>query len=273
MTKSVEAEIHAKALSLLHDARIPYVVAGAYALRHYTGIERYTKDLDLFLLRSSVPRALGVLAQAGYQTRVVARHWLANAIREDYVVDLIYGFGGWRAQVDQSWIDESVSGVVHGIPVRIAPIEQMTWMKAYVAHGERFDGADVVHLLKAGRGRFDWQRFLGLFAECWELLLYHLLHFQFVYPSDRQTVPAWVMDTLLNRLAEERRRAPPEERVTRGTLLDRFSYLPDVEEWGYLDGRVPFAVAEGYQPEDVAADRREASAMVEAGKVRPASVA
>ena len=54
------------------------VVAGAYALRHYTHVERYTKDLDLFLVREDVPQALELLSRAGYleleaQVRVLQR--------------------------------------------------------------------------------------------------------------------------------------------------------------------------------------------------------
>jgi len=273
VASEAEVGIHADALRLLSEAQIPYVVAGAYALRYYTGIERYTKDLDLFLARRFVPRALLVLARAGYETDVLARHWLAHALKGGYMVDLIHGFGGWRAQVDQSWFDHSVASVLHGVPVRVAPIEEMTWMKVYVAHRERFDGADVLHLLKAGRDRFDWARFLGLFDQCWELLLSTLALYQFVYPSDRTTVPGWVMDTLLARLERETGEEPPQSPITRGTLLDRFSYLPDVELRGYLDGRVPYAVAQGYRPEDVAADRREALRMIAQGRVRPSRVA
>ncbi len=274
MATGVEADVHAAALRLLNDAGIPYVVAGAYALRHYTGIGRYTKDLDLFALRSDVPKALAVLGQDGYETRVMAPHWLANSTKGGYIVDLIHGFGGWRAQVDQGWFDHSVPGELHGVPVRITPLEEMTWMKAYVAHRERYDGADVAHLLRAGRGRFDWQRFVSLFEECWELLLYYLTLFHFVYPSDRDVIPDWVFDTLYARLKGRRSGVEAElEKVTRGPLIDRFSFLPDVDRWGYADGRVPYAVRQGYTPEDIAADRAEARQMVEQRKVNPARVA
>jgi hypothetical protein len=273
MPNELESEIHADALRLLNAEAIPYVVAGAYALRHYTGVVRFTKDLDLFLTPREVPRALAILRQGGFRTRVLARHWLSNAKRGGYVVDLIYGFGGWRGSVDNAWLAHSSPGSLHGVPVRFAPLEETVWMKAYVAHRERFDGADVLHLLRAGRGRFNWQRFVALFDDAPELLLAYLMLFQFVYPNDRETVPDWVLDTLIERELESRETAASASRVTRGTLIDRFSYLADVALWGYRDGREAYAVAQGYRPGDLSTDREEALHMVAEGKVRPARIA
>ena len=39
---------------------VPFVVCGAYAFAHFTGIHRDTKDLDLFLKRSDVPRVMAI---------------------------------------------------------------------------------------------------------------------------------------------------------------------------------------------------------------------
>jgi hypothetical protein len=267
----VEIGIHASALRLLNAAGVRYVVAGAYALRHYTGVTRFTKDLDLFLIPGDVPRALEVLRLGGFRTYVLSRHWLGKAKRGGYLVDLIYGFGGWRAAVDEGWLANSEPGTLNDVPVRFAPLEETAWMKAFVAHRERFDGADVLHLLRARSGRFDWQRFLALFDDAWDLLFGYLLLYQFAYPSDRETVPSWVLDTLAERLRQGGE--PSAERVCRGKLLDRFSYLPDTSLWGYRDGREPFALAQGYRKGDLSADREEALRFVAGGRIRPARVA
>ncbi len=37
------------AMTLLNEAQIPYLVGGAYALERYTGVDRHTKDLDVFV--------------------------------------------------------------------------------------------------------------------------------------------------------------------------------------------------------------------------------
>ena len=83
------------------------------------------------------------------------------------------------------------------------------------------------------------------------MLLVHLTLFGFIYPAERHRVPHWVMETLIQRLAAETRAAPAEDlRVCAGTLLSREQYLPDVEQRGYVDGRL--TTISTMTPEDVA---------------------
>ena len=51
-------------LELLEKKKMPFAVAGAFALRQHTGISRDTKDLDLFLTSKNAIKALKIL-QAG----------------------------------------------------------------------------------------------------------------------------------------------------------------------------------------------------------------
>ena len=46
------------------------------------------------------------------------------------------------------------------MPVKLAPAEEMIWSKAFIMERERYDGADVAHLLHACARRMDWQRLL-----------------------------------------------------------------------------------------------------------------
>src|SRR5260221_10247007 len=84
-----EQEVHAEALRILNEAGVHYVVSGAVALGHYTGLWRSTKDLDLFLVRSDLTAALTTLATHGYILETQATHWLANAPRGPYYGHLI----------------------------------------------------------------------------------------------------------------------------------------------------------------------------------------
>jgi len=102
---------------------------------------------------------------------------------------------------------------------------------------ERFDGADVMHLLRAQAEHLDWPRLLARFGADWRVLLSHLLLFGFVYPSERERVPATVMRELLGRAQAEVGSRPSNGRVCQGTLLSREQYLTDVEQWGYADAR------------------------------------
>ncbi len=70
------------------------------------------------------------------------------------------------------------------------------------------------------------------------MLFGHLIDFAYIYPGERDKVPSWVLEELVNRLLRELSRPLPRERLCRGTLLSREQYLPDIEERGYLDARL-----------------------------------
>ena len=57
-----EQEVHGRALALLQDAGLSPMVGGAYAMRTHAGLWRDTKDLDLFLRKDRILKALDLLA-------------------------------------------------------------------------------------------------------------------------------------------------------------------------------------------------------------------
>ena len=67
------------------------------------------------------------------------------------------------------------------------PVEEMIWSKAFLMERERFDGADVPHLMRARQQRSNWPRLLPRFGEHWRVLLAHLVLFPYVYPHDPAT--------------------------------------------------------------------------------------
>lgn len=78
------------------------------------------------------------------------------------------------------------------------------------------------------------------FAGNWRVLLAHLVLFGFIYPGERDKVPARVIEALTRRLQAENALppAPADQGRCRGTLLSREQYLVDVEQWGYSDARL-----------------------------------
>ena len=50
-------DFYRHALGLLDEEKLPYLVGGAYAFGRYTGIERHTKDFDIFIRRADFPRS------------------------------------------------------------------------------------------------------------------------------------------------------------------------------------------------------------------------
>ncbi|MFO7653738.1 MAG: nucleotidyltransferase [Candidatus Krumholzibacteriia bacterium] len=227
-----------EAMELLESAGVPYLVGGAYALRTYTGIERDTKDFDVFILREDVDRALATLASSGMTATIPFPHWLAKASRGEESLDLIFSSGNGVAGVDESWFSEAAVHEVFGRPVKVCPIEEIIWSKAFIMERERFDGADVLHLLHHRAHEIRWDHLLERFGPNWRVLLAHLVLFGFAYPNDRQRIPHGVVDGLVDRLRRQEARRPPTGRVCRGTLLSRAQYLVDIVRWGYNDARL-----------------------------------
>jgi hypothetical protein len=228
---------YGEAMRVLHEAGVSFLVGGAYALHLYTGIERHTKDMDVFLRPDDSRAALDALAAAGCRTELTFPHWLGKARRSDDFIDVIFSSGNGMAPVDDQWFEHAVTGEVLGVPARLVPAEEMVWQKSFVQERERYDGADIAHLLRAAGRDLDWPRLLSRFGPHWRLLLSQLVLFGFVYPSERDRVPAWVMNDLVVRLQAEVASPPPQERVCQGTLLSREQYLIDIERWGYADPR------------------------------------
>jgi len=214
----------------MNRAGVPYVVSGAFALQKHTGIWRNTKDLDLFLPAPAVPEALRHLQEQGFETEVRDPVWLAKAHRDGYFVDLITGMSNAIITVDQSWIERSSPATVLGVPTRVLAAEELIASKLFVNFRERFDGADIAHILYGTRGRLDWQRLLSLVGEHWELLLWELILFRYVYPSKQQLVPREVWDELLARLRRDL--DAPSPKPFRGSLIDEKMFAIDVKEWG-----------------------------------------
>nr|WP_183984021.1 nucleotidyltransferase [Deinobacterium chartae] len=227
-----------RSLEALRDAGVRYMVGGAYAFAQYTGIERHTKDLDVYLCEPDVSRALRALEPVGCQPDHPYPHWLAKAYCGELFVDLIYSSGNGIGVVDEAWFRHARTGVVMGVPVLLVPPEELLWHKAFVQERERYDGADVAHLLRAQAESMDWPRLLRRFGPFWRVLYAHLVLFGFVYPGLRDRIPTEVMRKLAARLEKEVGHPASEGDLCQGTLLSRAQYLPDVELWGDRDVRL-----------------------------------
>lgn len=228
-------DFYYRAMDLLQAAHVPYLVGGAYALAHHAGIVRHTKDFDVFVRYDDRERALRTLADGGYRTEMVFPHWLGKAFDGDAFVDVIFGSGNGLCVVDDAWFTNAVEGVALGRAERICPAEEMIWSKAFIQERERFDGADINHVLLARAHALDWDRLLRRFESHERVLLAHLLMFGYVFPAERSRVPQRVVDSLLERIRDE---PETQERVCRGTFISRQQYLPDIRKRGYRDARL-----------------------------------
>jgi hypothetical protein len=226
------------ALSILENAGIPHLVGGAYAFARYTGIERHTKDFDVFLRREDFRRASWAFQKAGYESELTFPHWLGKAFKGEDFVDLIFSAGNGFARVDDKWFEHAVRDKVFGVDVLLIPAEEMIWSKGLIMERERFDGADVAHVIHAVGEKLDWHRLLARYGPFWRALYAHLVLFGFIYPSNREKVPQWVMNDLTNRVAEETRAGNAKAQVCYGPVISRQQYLKDIDDWGYADARL-----------------------------------
>jgi hypothetical protein len=222
---------------------VPYIVSGLYALYEYTGIYRQTKDLDTFVEPDHLLDAARVLRDHGFRMVLEQSHWLAKAMWEEKQIDIIFGTGNGLSFIDAGWFEHSRPGILAGAPVRLAPPEELLWHRLFVSERHRSDVADVLHLILRRGAEMDWERLLHRVDTHWRLLLAQVHLYDFVYPGHRPSIPQWVRRRLYD-LAESEIDSVGDPAVCQGTLISRFSYNIDVNEWGFRDLRTEATAAQ-----------------------------
>ncbi|MCU1302250.1 MAG: hypothetical protein JWQ87_2534 [Candidatus Sulfotelmatobacter sp.] len=226
-----QAILFREVLLVLEEKHFPYAVSGAFALRQHTGICRFTKDLDLFMTAATSREVLPYLEKCGFECEVRDPVWLAKVHKGEFFVDLITGMSNGVIVVEDSWINRASPAVVHGVETRVLAPEELVASKIFVAKRERFDGADIAHVIYGTYPKFDWNRELQLVGENWEMLLWSLLLFRYVYPAQTHYVPAKIWRELLERF--QRLIAKPDQQANfRGSLVDENMFAIDINEWG-----------------------------------------
>jgi hypothetical protein len=164
-------------------------------------------------------------------------HWLAKVGHGHDYIDLIFRARNGLCEADDAWSERAQDDELLGLRVKLCAPEEMIWMKAYIMERERFDGADIAHILQSCGEKLDWPRLLRRFGPDWRVLLSHLVLFGYIYPGERTKIPTAITDVLIDRLGDDKPAAGPD-RLCRGTLLSRKQYLVDVEEREFRDARL-----------------------------------
>ena len=99
----------------------------------------------------------------------------------------------------------------------------------------RYDGADVAHVILKKHEEIDWRKLLNAMELYWEVLLIHLLNFRFIYPTERERIPRWLFDELMERLQAQAEMPAARMRICRGRLFSPRDYVTDIAEWGFAD--------------------------------------
>jgi hypothetical protein len=237
VTEEQRKEAHAfykEALDLLQESGSNFMLGGAFAMFNYTGIYRDTKDLDVFCKASEYPKIMKHFAEKGYKTQLYDVRWLAKVFKGEYFIDIIFDTVNNICTVDDSWYEHAVEGEFAGCKVKFIPPEELIWCKIYVQNRERYDGADVNHIILKYGKKLDWKRIYFRLDRHWHILLAQILQFQFVYPSEfHDIIPKWLFDDLMARAKEQYDLPPAWEKVCRGPIIDQTQYQIDIKEWDY----------------------------------------
>ena len=252
--------IYAEGLRALVEANAPFLVGGGFALYSYLGRWRTTKDVDVFIQADDLHSVLHILMRAGFVCEITDTAWLAKARKADACIDIIFCSYNGLFPVDKGWFDNARRAIVLGMGCKVVGPEVIIASKAFVAARDRFDGADISWLLRATALKLDWDRIEHLMREHWQVLLWQLLHFLYVFPSERHLLPRDLMARLVGKLGDEICSDDYEPLVCRGPMLDPKLYQAEIVVRGAADPRPrknlvpadhPFAVGDEEGDEEI----------------------
>lgn len=228
-------DFYSECLRLLAESGHPFLLSGTYALSCYTGILRPTKDVDVFAKPSDALKILSFFQERGMAVEMVDERWLARITQGPLFLDVIFNMPTSGTTVSDDWFRNAPKARIYDTLVHLVPPTEFIWSKIFVQDRYRYDGADVAHVILKKHEEIDWRRLLEHLELYWEVLLVALLNFRFIYPSERDHVPRWLMDELLGRLAAQQSMPPPSVKVCRGRIFSPRDYLIDVQEWGFSE--------------------------------------
>jgi hypothetical protein len=228
-------DFYVESLRLLVESGIPFLLSGTYALSCFTGIVRPTKDLDVFCKPSDAPKILAFFKGHGYEIEVEDERWIGKVWQGENFFDVIFNISSVSIPITEHWFDEDYAVEVYGTRVLITPPTQFLLSKLFLQTRYRYDGADVAHVMLKKHAEIDWTWLLSSLELYWEVLLINILNFRFIYPTERDLVPRWLFDELLERLKAQEEMPPSGVKICRGRLLSPTDYVIDVSEWGFAD--------------------------------------
>jgi len=226
---------YAEVLKTLKDSKFTFMVAGGFAVNHYTKLQRPTKDIDIFVKAGDYPKILNNFTSLGYKAQVDDERWIAKVFKGKIYVDIIFGSSNMVAPVTDDWFKDSRTARFFNYEVKIPSVTDLIWSKVFIQNRCRYDGADIAHLILLKHQEINWERLLCLMEQYWEVLLVHLLNFRFIYPSEREKIPSWLLHELLSRLQHQFELPTPKLKVCRGRMFSVADYTIDVTELGFAD--------------------------------------
>lgn len=238
VTTEMEKKSHSfykEFLDIVVKSKIPFLVSGTYAVKYYTGINRPTKDIDIFCKAGDYLKILKIFQEKGYKVKILDDRWLAKVYKNRKYADIIFGSIPALWPINDYWFSRAQEGEVLGYKVLITPPEELILSKLYRQGRTQYEGADVAHLILKQGANLNWKHLLNRVEPNWEVLLGQLINFRFVYPSDAKIIPDWLMNELLDRIKLQLEMPAPLEKVCKGSMLSHRQYQIAYTDWGYKD--------------------------------------
>lgn len=228
-------DFYNKLIAIMLENNLPFMIGGTFAFNQYTGLDRPTGDFDIMIPIEDYPKILKTLADNGYKTELaeIELNWLAKVTDpEGFYTDFIYAERNGLHKVKREWLQYALEATILGHQVLLEPAEEMLRSKCYVQNRHRNDEGDVIHLILRQGKMLHWERLLEKMNPHWELLMAHIVLFLFIYPSERDSIPKWIIAELMGRLVDLFSTSPPKEKITRGLLLSQ-DFQVGVSQWGF----------------------------------------
>ena len=228
-------DFYRESLALLKESGIPFLLSGTYALSCFTGIVRPTKDLDVFCKPSDAPKILAYFKAMGYEIEVEDERWIGKVWKGENFFDVIFNISSASIPITDEWFTKVYEAQVYGTTVRITPPTEFVLSKIFLQTRYRYDGADVAHTILKQHQDIDWHWLLSAMELYWEVLLIQILNFRFIYPTERDLIPRWIFDELIDRVKAQAELPAAGIKICRGRLLSPRDFVIDISEWGFAD--------------------------------------
>lgn len=185
--------VYKKAIGIAREAKVPFVVGGAFGIATYTGRWRNTKDLDFFVTPENKDQFIEALLKAGfkdyYDQLAYDRSWIFRFFLDGTIVDVIWTTPNHRTVVTDGWIKNSGWLNIRDERLGVIPPEELVSIKLYVLQRDRCDWPDVINVINAAGPNMDWVRLRGLMGEDVALLKGVLTVYSWLNPAGFEKLP------------------------------------------------------------------------------------
>jgi hypothetical protein len=226
-------EFYKDVIKILIENNARFMIGGTYALREYAGMPGNPKDMDIFCMPQDFPTILNLFTANGYKVEHTDARWLGKIFKYERYTDIIFSSVNQVFYIDEDWYTHATEAELFGYKIKYIPAEELLWSKMFVQNRERYDGADINHLMLRYGDKLNWERVWKRVEPYWQIFYAHIILFRFIYPSEKKIIPDWLLQALTDRAIEDEKLPPAKEKVCRGPLIDQTQYRTDIVDWGY----------------------------------------